>query len=358
MKESLLSYIVCPTCSEHLRLKPSRAQEQWIEEGILQCPQKHWYPIIAGVPILIEEKLRCSILGDEEISFRRQNQLPVDAETTRAIGEKQKAAQVWGYQWQNFADLWQDGGGQDQFYRWIAPLKPQDLRDKTLLDAGCGTGRHVLYSSNQARLVIGADISLASRVASRLTKDRPNAHIVQADIYHLPFAPETFDRVYSIGVIHHLPDPQKAYLGLRRLVKETGTLTVWLYGRENNWLAARFVEWFRRHCTRHMPLALLKWLAFFPAFLLYLIIRFIYAPLDRRLPSLAQKFPYHQYFMLFYRLSLRHQWMNVFDKLNAPIAHYYCRQDMQDWLKKAALADTLLTHTNDISWTLHGKKSL
>lgn len=363
MKRSLLDFLVCPVCGCSVELKPFVAQNDWIEEGVLTCAKGDRFPIVRGIPVLIEPGLRRKILGHEETAFwQRHAAMETTRTTNPADGgkehaeDKQSAANVWGYQWQDFHELWQDEAGEDQFYRWLAPLRPEDLRGKVILDGGCGTGRHVLYSSRHARTVIGIDLSLATRVASRITRDIPHAHVVQADIYHLPFRDDTFDRAYSIGVIHHLPEPRRAFLGLRPKVKPGGTLTVWLYGRENNWLAACAVEAVRARVTSRLPLPLLKFLSFFPALTLWLIIRLFYAPMNFILPRMAERMPYNRYFMLFDRLSFRHQWMNVFDKLNAPIANYYRREEMEDWLRESQLADTCLSHTNDISWSLHGTR--
>ncbi|MBI4178260.1 methyltransferase domain-containing protein [bacterium] len=361
MKLPLLEFLACPLCAAPLKLTIFSSGGDWIDEAVLDCACGNRYPVIGGIPVLIEPSLRREILGREERAFwdrhpdlRPSGEAAPDDESRQ---DKKSAAAVWGYQWQDFHELWQDAAGEDQFYRWIAPLGPQDLQGKTLLDAGCGTGRHTLYSARHAKLVIGADLSFATRVAAKLTRDVPNAHIVQADIYRLPFRPETFDRAYSIGVIHHLPDPEAAYRNLIPKVKRGGSLTVWLYGRENNWLAACAVETVRAILTRHLPLPLLKALSFFPAAVLWLLIKLLYAPLNALAPGLSARLPYNTYFMLFYRLSFRHQWMNVFDKLNAPIANYYRHEEMQAWLDGSGLAGVRLSHTNQISWSLHGIRS-
>jgi hypothetical protein len=92
------------------------------------------------------------------------------------------------------------------------------------------------------------------------------------------------------------------------------------------------------------------------AAILWSLIRFFYAPLNAVAPKAAAGLPYNTYFMLFHRLSFRHQWMNVFDKLNAPIANYYRKDEMEEWLKESGLSEPRLTHTNNISWTLHGTR--
>lgn len=57
----------------------------------------------------------------------------------------------------------------------------------------------------------------------------PNLEVVQADIYHLPFAPEIFDFVYCFGVLQHTPNPKKAFDVLPLQLKPTGKLAVDIY---------------------------------------------------------------------------------------------------------------------------------
>lgn len=360
MKEDLLEFLVCPLCSSGLKSESFVSDKGRIQEGLLECSRGDRFPVIGGIPILIEPYLRSRVLGEEETLFwkRHPEHRPVGAaeSDTKDCVFKKESADVWGYQWQDFHDIWQDHAGEEQFYRWIQPLRPEDLKDKIVLDAGCGTGRHVLYAVRHAKQVIGVDLSFATRVSARLTQDIPNAHIIQADIYHLPFRPETFDRILSIGVIHHLPDPQGAYRSLAAYAKKGGSITAWLYGRENNWFAACAMEC-ARVVTRRLPLPLLKILSILPALILRLAMKFFYVPFNRLAPGAAARLPYNTYFMLFHRLSFRNLWSMVFDQLDAPIANYYRKVTMEEWLKDSGFGETRLSHTNDISWTIHGIRS-
>jgi len=68
----------------------------------------------------------------------------------------------------------------------------------------------------------------------------------------LPFAPRSFDQIYSLGVLDHTPDPRAAFLSLARLVKPGGRIVVWLYPRER-----RLVEWImnaQRAVSTRLPL--------------------------------------------------------------------------------------------------------
>jgi SAM-dependent methyltransferase len=77
--------------------------------------------------------------------------------------------------------------------------------------------------------VLGVDLSTAVDKAAELCAGLPNVQIAQADLLDLPVAESAFDLVFSIGVLHHTPDPRRAFAQIARRVKPGGRLSVWLY---------------------------------------------------------------------------------------------------------------------------------
>ena len=84
----------------------------------------------------------------------------------------------------------------------------EELKDKWVLDAGCGAGRFLDVLTGSGANVVGIDISSAIDAAKENVTGRGGVHFVQASIYDLPFRDGTFDFVYSIGVIEHTPTRQ------------------------------------------------------------------------------------------------------------------------------------------------------
>jgi SAM-dependent methyltransferase len=100
-----------------------------------------------------------------------------------------------------------------------------------ILDAGCGDG---IDLANVARRdgvdVIGVELSDGGAATSHArTRDLPNAHVVQADLRALPFADDTFDLVYSYGVVHHLTPPQHALRELARVARRGAPVAIYVY---------------------------------------------------------------------------------------------------------------------------------
>jgi SAM-dependent methyltransferase len=103
-----------------------------------------------------------------------------------------------------------------------------------ILIAGCGTGEHPLdvgQKSPHARL-LAVDLSLASLAyARRKTREEgvTNIEYAQADILNLQGIGHTFDRIESVGVLHHLADPKAGWRVLLSLLAPNGVMRVGLY---------------------------------------------------------------------------------------------------------------------------------
>jgi SAM-dependent methyltransferase len=162
-------------------------------------------------------------------------------------------ADSFGYQWQRFQLTQMDHEGKNlsemDFIRKTA-LKPEDFKGKLVLDVGCGTGRFAEVATRWGARVVGIDLSAAAEVAAKNLCQREFVSF-QADVFALPFAPETFDCIYSMGVLHHTPDCERAVKVLPQYLKPGGTLAVWLYSGYNKWY--RFSDQYRKITHRLSP---------------------------------------------------------------------------------------------------------
>jgi SAM-dependent methyltransferase len=134
-------------------------------------------------------------------------------------------------------------------FRQKSFLRAGELAGKVVLDAGCGNGRYTYWAAQEARYVFGLDLGDGVESASANTAALESVQIVQGDIFNVPFAPATFDAVFSIGVLMHTGDARKATFALAAKVKPGGTLSVHLYGRGNRIYEA-IDRTLRRYTTR------------------------------------------------------------------------------------------------------------
>ncbi len=175
--------------------------------------------------------------------------------------EAQHYAGSFGFQWQVHARTQLDTKESDRSeraFRRRTGFRPEDLAGKLVLDVGCGMGRFADVATRWGAHVVGIDLSLAAEVAARNLAGR-KARIFQADVFQLPFAPASFDFIYSIGVLHHTPDCERAFKMLPGLLKPGGRIAIWLYSGYNNWYKMSDVY---RKVTRRMPPRLLHKLCY------------------------------------------------------------------------------------------------
>ncbi|MBI4818704.1 MAG: class I SAM-dependent methyltransferase [Deltaproteobacteria bacterium] len=126
-------------------------------------------------------------------------------------------------------------GAADMVYAstWLPHFRPEALNGRRVLEAGCGTGNKLVALAKMypgARFV-GVDLSGPSlAVAKELAEKhgRTNVELRQGNLLEISEISE-YDVIQSVGVIHHLEDPQRGLDNLARALKPDGTMMIWLY---------------------------------------------------------------------------------------------------------------------------------
>jgi SAM-dependent methyltransferase len=203
MKATAIDVFVCPACkgSFELRVRTKLATEI-LEGRLVCCGCRASYPITGGVPRFVAD----------------------DA-----------YAGTFGYQWNWFRTVQLDSmtgsGRSNEMLHGTTGWHDTEYRNRRLLDAGVGAGRFAEHAAEKGAEVFGIDLTPAVDAAYRNIGMRSNVHLAQADIFAPPFRAGTFDLAYSIGVLHHTPDPSAAFASLAPAVRPGGKLAVYLYSR-------------------------------------------------------------------------------------------------------------------------------
>lgn len=141
----------------------------------------------------------------------------------------------------SFGEEWQafHGFAADEIERlgdeYFDIITPEMLnRSTTVLEVGCGSGRFLKYLSGKSRLAVGVDPGDAIYASDELLGPRANVALVKASANNLPFHSESFDFVYSVGVLHHIPDTLKAMQACVDKVKRGGYFFTYLYYNLDN----------------------------------------------------------------------------------------------------------------------------
>lgn len=238
-----------------------------------------------------------------------------------AISKKVESS--FGYEWSKFHSIYDQF--EQNFLSYIAPVTPPYFRDKVVLDAGCGNGRHTYYAAKYgAKMVVGIDISeKAVKVAEQNLKEFPNTCFRQLSIEEMPRVVR-FDYIMVIGVLHHLENPQAAFSKLVSVLKDGGCISAWVYGKGNNRLAIWLFDPIRK-LTAKMPHSVLYWLCLFPAAVVQLCNWL-------RLPI------FQQYRIFPFGVKCN----DSFDVFATPLVRYYTIDDVHGWFKSEGLRDIIV----------------
>lgn len=348
MLPKLLDYLQCLRCRSSLSLVSFSAEESRIKDGYLYCSCGEWYPIIRSVPRMLSSSLMESLIFFRYIDYftTYRSQLPSKAQqewsnAMNSIGGssnlKSQTAESFGYEWKAFNKMFE--AYRQNFLNYVQPFQEKDFVGKVALDAGCGVGRHTYWAAKfGAKDVIGVDLSDAVEPAEKNCRELSNAHIVQADIYNLPFA-KAFDIVMSIGVLHHLPDPENGFRSLKEFLKPGGLLLIWVYGRLHNNMAVYIYESIRT-ITRRLPKRVVHILCH-PFALFVHMCNAISDGIESISNSkrIADMVPFSYYRMFPYEVKLN----DAFDVLATPKSRYYRMEEIHNWYTRAGFVDPHLS---------------
>ena len=157
-------------------------------------------------------------------SFLNETDTNIDWETVNSFGEEWNKFDVFSE-----ADI--EKIGNDYF-----DIVSSDLLNKetTVLDVGFGSGRWIKYIAKHVKFVEGIDPSNAIFSAAHFLSSTPNVRLTQASVEAIPFTDNSFDFVYSLGVLHHLPNTELAIKRCFEKTKNGGHFLLYLYYNLDN----------------------------------------------------------------------------------------------------------------------------
>jgi len=132
---------------------------------------------------------------------------------------------------------------------WHIPLMIpfSDFKGKNVLEIGCGNGADAVMFVNNGATYTGVDLTKAAVCATREHLDlfglEGSCHLDNAE--NLGFAEESFDLVYSYGVLHHSPEPWKAFSEVYRVLKPGGKAILMLYNKHSLNYCLRIMTYMR-----------------------------------------------------------------------------------------------------------------
>jgi SAM-dependent methyltransferase len=299
LPDQIVDRLRCPQCGRPLAVGPA--------DGGVRCSAGHHYRRRLGV---------------------------LDFSAPAEGGSTQRTMESFGYEWNAFDEVRDED---EQFAEiYFRDLDLEGLRGRVGLDAGCGKGRFTRILARYLDAEVALDGSSAVEAAARNLNGLANVAVVQSDLRHAPFAPESFDFISSLGVLHHLDDPYDGFKRLLTYLAPKGQILLYLYSRPGQaglrsaaLSAAKAV----RTVTVRLPHPVLKRVATPIAGVLYAT---MVAPgrwgQEHGKPGLA-RLPMDTYRDKPFR-SLA---LDTFDRLSAPVEFRYVWSDLQRWFDETGL---------------------
>lgn len=143
---------------------------------------------------------------------------------------------------------------------------PEELRGKTVLEAGCGAGKYTEVLLSCGALVTAFDLTTAVFVNRDQNQKKGKLTCFQGDIYNLPKL-GTYDYVFCYGVLQHCPNPDLAYQKIFERLKEGGKISIDYYTNPlipTPWTTPKY--FWRRWSTNIPPKNLLRLIQFYIPF--------------------------------------------------------------------------------------------
>lgn len=222
MKKDFLEILRCPKTHTKLNLVNEKYISNDIFSGtLINSDSSYSYQIIDSIPRFVPESNYANNFGFQWNKFR---QTQLDSYSGTAISSNR----FWN------STLW------DKI----------DMKGKWVLDCGCGSGRFAEVALESGAFVVALDYSSAVDACYLNLSNHQNLYLMQGDIYELPFDLNSFDFVYSLGVLQHTPDVKKAFMAVADQVKFNGKFCVDFY--EKNYKSKLLPKFWLRPITKRM----------------------------------------------------------------------------------------------------------
>lgn len=306
MNPEFLPYLCDPKTGEQLELRPETQEGEKVLTGKLVSPSNE-YEIVDGIP-RFEGGGYARSFGEQwarwpKLQFESENEgKPLSGHTR---------------------DMWET----------VSRFKEGDSGEgKVVVDMGCGPGRFVDVARSKGYKVIAIDYSSAVEQCAEAFQDDPNVLVCQASALEMPIATGVLDGAYTIGVLHHTPDPEAGVKEANRALKPGGWFGLCVYYR-GGFYDLPMVTFLRKFFNKIKPV-----FGFAPALLYAYMATFISRTICKIIPPLyplifRQALPYIH--LPDWRWSL----LDTFDSITPAYQSTHKTREVWKWFRDAGFAN-------------------
>ena len=247
-----------------------------------------------------------------------------------------------------YFNLWRLFSTAEYFHQTLSTLNERLKKNnitvsqyKNVLDAGCGAGRYAFALKYLGcRHIIGIDISQESvQLALRMNPFASNNVVfLQGSALELPFADETFDLIFSNGVLHHTLSTQKGLNEIFRVLKDPGGCFLYLYGGKDSffWDVVDLCRSLLTGVPQAYVQSVMKVMGYPPGRIFHRV-DFWYAPINRRYSRIeVENMLIEAGFSKFTRLSrgAEYDWDEILHNHPYMDPYIYGEGEMRFWINK------------------------
>ncbi len=280
------------------------------------------FPIHGGIPRFVEQEAYTASFGYE---WKRWPRLQFEVENKGQVME----------------------GFTDRMFQTVTQFTREEVQDKFVVEFGAGPGRFLDRVMALGGLAVGLELSQAADVAFENFKDQQDrVCIVQGDILQPPFKPGAFDHGYTIGVLHHTPNPALAFEQFANVIKPGGKVACRVYARSGlyafpivRWMRFKH-RWLERIIGKSATRRIYKAYAHGSAQIAYPVLNIIrkFPLLGRYVSAFAERF-------LVVNVNMpepRWRMLDVFDASTPFYASTHTKDEIEGWYKRAGMSDPRL----------------
>lgn len=264
------------------------------------------------------------------------------------IDKEKQTIEDFGKQWTHYQDIGDYFGSVELFSDITFPfLKTEDLKGCKVAEIGSGSGRivNMLLCAGACHVIAVEPSEEAFNVLVRNVEQTEKVTFLQTTGDRLP-PYGNLDYVFSIGVLHHIPNPEKVVNAVFKALRPGGKFIVWLYGKERNRFYLSFILPLRI-LTKHLP-----------HFLLASLVRALYYPLVFYIKICHRlALPLRDYLLnIFERMPPDKRRLIIYDQLKPSYAKYYTKDEAEKLLSDGRFQKIGIHHRHGYSWTVIGTK--
>lgn len=311
MHISFAEFFVDTETKEPLDLEiTSRSGDDIVSGFFRHRPTGRKYPIVRGVPRFVDYEID-NYLKSFTYQWRKWPRVQFESEN---VGKPME-----GYT----RSMWER----------IAGFKEHNLNlaGRTIVDIGCGPGRFIDVVRLKGAKVIGVDYSAAVEVAQTNFAEDMDVCICQADALNLPLKTESVDGIFTIGVLHHTPDPKKGVEEAYRCLKADGWFAISVYGK-GGYYDFPTVQLWRRIFKTLWPVS-----RHYPPLIYTYFTTFLFRPIALAIPYLGKAI---RAFFPFIKLpDLNWSLLDTFDSVTPSYQSAHECYEVFNWLKESGFVD-------------------